>query len=313
MIIRGYRIEVDVAKELRKYDWAKPRWTGEKFHACSPFRAERRPSFAVRLDNGIWIDSGSDEDDWRKGNLVKLLAFLRNESYAEAEDYLLTEYCIKYEDTESLQLNIDLTASETGAVPLDDTILTSYLFRHPYLEKQRGIEEKWQQAFRIGYCRKSRAVTFPWFNYRGELINIKFRSVTDKRFWYYSGGQSVGNHIYGLNFVHKTKKSQVFIVESEIDAITLWQAGHAAVALGGANMTRRQRDIIIQSPIEELILATDNDRAGQKIAKSIYMQLNGYVVIKEISLPEHVKDINELTQEELLGIVSVFKNSMMLI
>ena len=78
-------------------------------------------------------------------------------------------------------------------------------------------------------------------------------------------------------------------------------------------MTHRQRNLIIQSPIEELILATDNDLAGQRIATSIYMQLNGYVVIKNINLPEHVKDINELTQDELLGIVSVFKNSLKLI
>ena len=303
--VRGYQVDVDVAKELRNYDWIRPRWTGSKFLACSPFRADRIPSFVVWLDSGTWNDSGADDEDWRSGNLVKLLAFLRNESYEETEDYLLSEYCAHYADTESLRLNIDLTQTETKTVPLNSNILTGYLFRHPYLEKQRGIEEKWQHGFRIGYCRKSWAVTFPWFNYRGDLVNIKFRSVTDKRFWYYTGGQPLRNHIYGLNFVHKTRKNRVFIVESEIDAIMLWQSGIATIALGGANMTRRQRDLILQSPIEELVIATDNDRAGHKIADSIVNQLSGYVAIKKINLPEQVKDVNELSREELINVVNV--------
>ena len=304
MLIRGHNVEVDIAKELRNYDWSRPRWTGSKFLACSPFRAERVPSFAVWLDSGTWNDSGADDEDWKSGNLVKLLAFLRNESYEETEDYLLTEYCVSYGDVESLRLNIDLTQTETKAVPLDPNILTCYSFRHPYLTEQRSIDEKWQQGFRVGYCKRSRSVTFPWFDYRGDLVNIKFRSVTDKIFWYYRGGQPVKNHIYGLNFVHKTKKSRVFIVESEIDAITLWQTGHAAVALGGANMTQRQRDLLLQAPIEELVIATDNDRAGRKIADSIVKQLSGYLTLKTITLPEQVKDVNELSRERLIEITS---------
>ena len=300
--IRGHNVEVDVSKELRNYDWTRPRWTGSKFIACSPFRAERIPSFVVWLESGTWNDSGAEDEDWRSGNLVNLLAFLRNESTEEAEDYLLTEYCAYYGDVESLRLNIDLTQTEANAVPLDSNILTGYCFRHPYLNEQRGIEEKWQQGFRIGYCKRSRAVTFPWFNYRGDLVNIKFRSIADKRFWYYTGGQPLRNHIYGLNFVHKTKASRVFIVESEIDAITLWQAGFAAIALGGANLTQRQRDLIIQSPIEKLGIATDNDRAGQRVAKSIMGQLGGYMVIKKINLPEQVKDVNELSRGEIVNV-----------
>ncbi|ACV62714.1 TOPRIM domain protein [Desulfofarcimen acetoxidans DSM 771] len=302
--IRGYQLDVDVARELRSYDWSKPRWTGTKFLACSPFRADRIPSFVVWLNYGTWTDSGADDEDWKSGNFVKLLAFLRNESYEETEDYLLSEYCISYSNAEHLQLNIDLTQTQVSTDLLNNDILKRYAYRHPYLEKQRGIEEKWQQGFRVGYCKKSHAVTFPWFDYRGDLVNIKFRSVIDKRFWYYSGGQPVKNHIYGLNFVIKTRKNRVYIVESEIDAITLWQAGLAAVALGGANLTRQQRNLLLQSPVEELIIATDNDLAGQRIADSIVRQLSGYLDIKKINLPEQVKDVNELDKDKLLRITT---------
>ncbi|BAF60345.1 DNA primase [Pelotomaculum thermopropionicum SI] len=303
VIIRGREVDVDVTRELEKYDWRRPRWTGDKLHACSPFRHERHPSFAVRLDNGVWIDSGSDDEGWRKGNIIKLLAFLRNETYQETADYLLEEYGPFAGDPDHLRLTYDLTP-RTAPVSLDPAVLDEFKYRHPYLTERRGIEEKWQRAFRVGYDRKHRAVTFPWYDRQGRLVNVKFRSVTDKRFWFYGDGQPVGDHVYALNFIYKAGKRLAYVVESEIDAITLWQAGFPAVALGGANLSPRQRELIIQSPLECLVVATDNDKAGRRIARTIAGQLGGFKAVQAIDLPGHVKDVNDLTREELLEVAA---------
>ncbi|MFT4413168.1 toprim domain-containing protein [Fredinandcohnia humi] len=303
--IRGYEVDVDVARELNKYDWNRARFAGEKFLACSPFRNERHPSFAVRLDNGVWIDSGSDDEEWRKGNFVKLLAWLRNETYEETEDYLLVEYrSLDFKNVDELELNLNLSLEEEKKfLPLNSDVLKPYLFRHSYLGKERGIEERYQRAFRVGYCKQSRAITFPWFDKNGSLINIKFRSVKDKRFWYYAGGQPIKKHLYGLHIVYKTNSKRVFVVESEIDCITLWQNQIPAIALGGANLTKRQRELILQSPIETVVIATDNDKAGKKIAKSIIQELNGLLELEEIILPEYAKDVNDLSSDEIMSIV----------
>lgn len=300
--IRGRSVEVDVARELMKYEWRKVRWAGEKFLACSPFRDERRPSFAVRLDTGVWIDSGSTDEEWRKGSFVKLLAWLRNETWAETEDYLLSEYAsFDLGDVDSLRLDFSgLRLEEPAPEPLDPAILDQYRFRHPYLSERRGIEEKYQRGFRVGYDRASRAVTFPWFDRHGRLVNVKFRSVVDKRFWYLPSGQPIKNHLYGLHHVHRKGERRVFLVESEIDAITLWQAGFPAIALGGASMSPAQKGLILQSPIEELVLATDNDAAGRRIADSVANQLNGYLSLWRMEIPEDKKDVNDLTREELI-------------
>lgn len=302
LTIRGRSVEVDVAQELMKYEWAKVRWAGDKFLAGSPFRNERRPSFAVRLDTGVWIDSGASDEDWKKGNFVKLLAWLRNETYEEAEEYLLSAYdSIGLADVEGLRLDFGaLRLERSNRLPLNPAILAGYKYRHPYLEQVRGIAERYQRGFQVGYDPKARAVTFPWFDRGGQLVNIKFRAVADKRFWYFPGGQPIRDHLYGLHHIQRKRARRAFIVESEIDCITLWQAGFPAIALGGANLTTRQRELIIQSPLEELVTATDNDAAGRLIADSINRQLSGYLAIWEMPIPTEKKDVNDMTRDELV-------------
>lgn len=302
--IREYEIQVDIANEIQKYNWHKARWMGDKFIACSPFRFERHPSFAVRLDTGVWIDSGTDDEEWKRGNVVKLLSWLRNETYEETEEYLLAEYYSFYlTQIDSVKLELNLSFGQPKPKRLDPEVMTPYKFRHPYLENVRGIEERLQRGFGVGYDKENRAIVLPWYDKNGKLVNIKFRSIKDKRFWYYQGGQPVKQHVYGLHLVIRKGAKRVYIVESEIDAMTLWQAGYPAIALGGAVMTDRQRELILQTGIGEVIIATDNDKAGRLIAKSINDQLNGYVTIYNLIIPDHAKDVNDLTREELLSVV----------
>lgn len=302
--IRKYEVQVDIANELQRYNWHKVRWTGEKFLACSPFRCERRPSFAVRLDTGVWIDSGTDDEEWKRGNFVKLLSWLRNETYEETEEYLLAEYYSLYiTQIDTVKLEVNLSLGQTKPKPLDPEVMTPYKFRHPYLENVRGVEEQIQRGFGVGYDKEKRAIVLPWYDKSGKLVNIKFRSIRGKHFWYYRGGQPVKQHVYGLHIVIRKGAKRVYIVESEIDAMTLWQAGYPAIALGGAVMTDRQRELILQAGIEEIVIATDNDKAGQLIAKSINDHLNGYVIIYNLKIPDHAKDVNDLTREELLSAV----------
>lgn len=296
--VRDKRLMVDVLEELQAYDWNRGRVRGEKFLACSPFRSERRPSFAVHLETGVWIDSGAHNEEWKKGNLVKLLAFLRNETYEETEEYLLTKYGIP-EDEDELTLNPSLSLEEKKPRIIAPDELKPYQFRHPYLERVRRIPEEVQRIFRIGYDRQNRAVTFPWMDRRGNIVNVKFRSIDSKVFWYMSGGQRVRNHVYGLYFIYRLGKKTAYLVESEIDAMYLWSQGYPAIALGGANLSDEQRKLILQSPIEKLILATDNDRAGRRIRACLIERMFGIIDLQEILFDANVKDVNELPPYEL--------------
>jgi 5S rRNA maturation endonuclease (ribonuclease M5) len=301
LLIRHYEVDVDFEQELRQFDWVKPRWKDNKLIACSPFRNETHPSFAVTYDKGgIFIDSGG-EGEWRSGRFTKLLSWLRNETEDETEEYLLEKYFIVgFRDTDELELSFDdweQPKKTNEDIPF--SVLEYFKFKHSYLERKRGIEEIYQRALKIGYDPEKEAVSFPIFDKHGKLINIKFRSVKSKIFWYYNNNP-VREHLYLLDLILKKKSKRVFLVESEIDAITLFKNGFPAVAVMGSSLTKKQKRLILDSGIETLVLATDNDKAGRRLAKSIHGQLGGLLNIEEMTFPEHFKDVNDIPTDELI-------------
>lgn len=301
VLIDEYEVDVDFEAELRAYDWNRPSWKDDKLIACSPFRDETHPSFAVTYSKGgVFIDSGGD-GEFRSGGFVKLLSWLRNETYSETKEYLLEKYHILgFRDTDELELSFDgweTTKKEAEVVPVE--VLEQFAFTHAYLSQRRGIEERYQRALRIGYDREKKAVSIPIFDKYGRLVNIKFRSVTSKVFWYY-GKNPVREHLYLLDLVMKKQSKRVFLVESEIDAITLFKNGFPAIAVMGSSMTKHQKQLILDSGIETLVLATDNDRAGERLARSIHKELGGLLVVEQMSFPEQYKDVNDMPTDELL-------------
>jgi hypothetical protein len=301
LVIKQYEVDVDFEAELREFEWGRPSWKDNKLIACSPFREEAHPSFAVTYDKGgIFIDSGG-EGTWRSGPFIKLLSWLRNETWEETEEYLLEKYFILgFRDTDELELTFD-GWEETKKVneEIPDNALDQFKFTHSYLEEKRGIEEIYQRALKIGYDRDKKAVSFPIFDKKGNLVNIKFRSVKSKIFWYHNNNP-VRDHLYLLDLVLKKGSKRVYLVESEIDAITLFKNGFPAVSVMGGSLTKKQKRLLIDAGIETLVLATDNDKQGRRLAKSILGQLGGLMDIEEMVFPEIYKDVNDIPTDKLL-------------
>ena len=97
MRIQGKELNIDVFGELEPYleQFKDYRIRGDKLQSCSPFRYEKHPSFAVNLENGLWIDSGSPTEDNYKGNLVSLLAVLSGSNYHDMEQASMPEHEMK--------------------------------------------------------------------------------------------------------------------------------------------------------------------------------------------------------------------------
>jgi DNA primase len=301
--IRDYELDIDVLEELDPYDWYRGRVRVQEFTACSPFRNESSPSFSINLETGLWIDFGAGiEEYYKKGDIVLLLSYLRAEDNRSVEDYLIEKYGIDLGDTEKLQLGLNLTLEEVTPFTMSLDEYKQYAFRHPYLGG-RGITETVQKAFKVGYDTKRKAIALPWMDIYGKIINVKFRSVNSKMFFYLPDGQQLRNHIYGMNFVYKLGCETVYVCESEIDCLYLWSHGKPAIALGGSNMSAKQRQLILRSPITQLVIATDNDLAGEKIKDKIVGNLNGLIKLSEIELPVGVKDVNDLAPNRLLPVL----------
>lgn len=298
MRLRGIDLEIDYLEELEEFDiWDRQRVREDKFQACSPFRTEKHPSFACNIENGLWIDSGASNEQWRKGNFVTLLSWLRQETAEETIDFLVEKYAPFNVDVDTLELDLNLTMDEKPP-KIFEAEEVEHLIQHSDYLKGRGVSAKIQRAMNTGRDDKHKAVAFSWHDKNGNIVNIKFRSEKDKYFWY-AEGQAIKYHVYGLFLVRKLQKETVFIVESEVDALYLWSNGFPAIALGRAGMSDTQRDLILSSGIKTLVICTDNDKAGRRAGLEIIRELNGFIEIHAIDFPDYAKDVNDIQPETL--------------
>ncbi|MEH7246521.1 toprim domain-containing protein [Neobacillus niacini] len=285
-------MDIDIRAELEKYSWSRPKWSSDKLIAASPFRYDHSPSFFVRLEPygdipaGTWSDSGAYDAEWASGNFTKLLSFLRNETYGETEEYLASEY--GWEDAiedGTVKLNPVNLRIQRVRQSLNSEILAQYSEDYTYLNK-RGISERVQRQMGVLYDRDKKAAVIPWRLADGRLANVKYRKTYGKAFWYEKGGWPIRELVYGIERAEAT----TVICEAEIDALSWHTAGVAAIAVGGASFNGWKRDLILRSPIETLVIATDNDKAGGKLRQEIETAMHRHVRVRQAFVCDGVLD-----------------------
>ena len=301
MKIRNVEVPVDIQAELEPHlnHFRNYRIRGDKLQACSPFRYENHPSFAVNLENGTWIDSGASTDSYHKGNFISLLAYLRQEEYLDTEEYLLRAYNVMLEEVDQLKLSMNLVYEPIVEVTHDWFKDYPHLqFRHPYLAR-RGVTPEVQRLFCIGYDKEHEAIAMPWFNSDKRVINVKYRSIRYKQFFYEQDGQLTRNYVYGLPQCKALGYKDVAIVESEIDCMYLWSNGIPAVAMGHAGINKNQIQLLLNAGIEIVTFASDNDEAGERFRVEMGKKLPKLFTCYELEIPYMYKDVNDIPQREL--------------
>ncbi|MEC0167912.1 toprim domain-containing protein [Paenibacillus graminis] len=296
---------------LERYPFRNPAYARGRLSASSPFgsRADNTPSFSVVVDPhddafGCWNDAGAVDPEWARGSPVKLFAFLHNITEFEAFTML---YSAEDENAPpSLRINLRAPAPPTARRPID---VTPYIAQEvPYLTG-RGIAPIIQSLYRSGFDAAKNAVVMPWAGPSGRVLNAKWRSVSGKIFYYAKGGAPVKSMIYGIDIAYARRIKRAAIVEAEIDAMTAATAGTFGLAVGGSEFTEQKAELLRRSPIEELLIAGDNDEAGEKLRWQITRKLNGYMRLYNVEI-NGAKDFNaagiEATREACARATPVF-------
>lgn len=93
-------------------------------------------------------------------------------------------------------------------------------------------------------------------------------------------------------------KTPIFVVEGELDALSIIEVGGVAVALGTATKSRAFIELCKTSkPSQPLIIALDNDEAGEKTAKELVESLQGLnIPCYRYNPAGEYKDANEALQ-----------------
>lgn len=301
MKIKGIEVPVNIWEELQPYLNHFREWKirGDKFQCTSCFRYEKHASMAVNLETGLWIDSGAPTDLYHKGNFISLLAYLRQEEYLDTEEYLLRAYNVMLEEVDQLKLSMNLLYEPVAEVTHDWFKDYPHLqFRHPYLAR-RGISSEVQRLFCIGYDKEHEAIAMPWFNMDKKVINVKYRSIRYKQFFYEQDGQLTRNYVYGLPQCKAFGYKDVVIVESEIDCMYLWSNGIPAVAMGHAGINKVQVNLLLKAGVTSVTIASDNDDAGNRFRADMEKKLPKLFTVYSLDIPYCYKDVNNMPQREL--------------
>lgn len=287
---------IDYRAEMEEFEWEQARWSDAKLIARSPFRHDNSPSFYVHFtgpDAGTWGDSGGFEDEYTRGGFVKLLSLLRFETTEEVYDYLTEKYGIKeISEGDKLVLPSIALTERHGPSWIPELFLEQYEEDYTYLES-RGISAETQKKFHIRLNKEKNSVAIPWRHITGNIANIKYRSLAEKQFFYVKDATPIRTLVYALDVIYREGHRKVYITEAEIDALSLWEEGFPAIALGTSSISPEQVELILKSPIEHLVIGTDDDKAGDKAAQKIKNAVGSLLYVSRVRWGD-VKDANAL-------------------
>lgn len=168
--------------------------------------------------------------------------------------------------------------------------------------KGRGITKDSVEKYLIGYSEKQDMITIPIFSPDRICVGMVGRSIEGKEF---KNTPGLPRSKTMFNIQRNKVASKVFVVESSFDAIRIEQVGGKALATLGSNISRKQKDLL-KKYFTSIIVVSDNDDAGRDMAEKLKMSLGNLVI--EGRLPESVKDVSDLDDEQLKTFINKFNN-----
>lgn len=238
---------------------------------CNSSREKPR-SWSVNLETGVFLCNRQESCGWA-GSWYDLLDHFgeRGERRAPARIHVLP------------------SKPKTYKAP-DHSKVKGLADEHLAWFKGRGITPETVKAFRISG--RPGATAFPVFDPAGKLVNIKWRAVSEKKFWNEEGTLRLP---FGIHAVDAEAKA-LTITEGEMDALAAWEYGCRSV-ISTPNGTR---DLDWIDPLwdwldrfEVIYLALDMDPVGQDGVKRLVARLGAYRC-RLIEIPEPHKDFNDL-------------------
>jgi DNA primase len=175
-----------------------------------------------------------------------------------------------------------------------------------YLHK-RALPSWIIDAYKLGFDPDDGVVLFPIRDLSGKVAFYKGRSLVGKHF-YNAKDIDKTSQIFGLyELLHEAfwssgsiadAESEIWITESEIDALTLIAEGKFAIAIMGSHISEAQCKELESTPFRRFVLALDNDDAGRKGAAQIKRMLipKGFR-FTNLSWDTDLKDINDLVRQ----------------
>lgn len=270
--------------------FVKLKRTGADYTGLCPFHSEKSPSFHVNPAKGIYKCFGCGKG----GDSISFVMEHENKSYPDAICYLAQKAGIAFEEGIKRK---DFVKPVPRLEKLGSKSLT-------WFEQERKISNNTLLRFGITEGKEwmpqfEQEVPVICFNYLRDdsLVNIKFRGPK-KSFKMAKDAELI---FYNLDAVKAEK--EIIIVEGEIDCLTCHEAGlYNSISVpngagtGNARLEYLDNCWAAFGDKEKIILATDNDAAGQKLREELCRRL-GVERCYQVSYPDGCKDLNDVLRQ----------------
>lgn len=165
----------------------------------------------------------------------------------------------------------------------------------------RGLTLETAEAHYLGYKDKDgiQQLMIPYIR-DGIVVDVKYRLLPASedgirpKYGRLAGGESV---LYGEQQLPAAAGETLYLVEGEMDALTMWQHGLRPVlstTTGASSFKTEWYDAIIAAKPAKIVLCYDTDAAGQIGAEKLRSRLEGEIPVTNLVLGEGAeKDVNE--------------------
>ncbi len=294
------------------------RKTGDKHVGLCPIHGEKTPSFTVFQDMRYnCFGCGA------AGNIFQLLEKVDNCDFKTAVEHVKKEIGGWFEAKDKVESTFSPVSEPKvyERIPLSkwqkmEDALTNSETGLKWLSSERGIGPGTAQRLHLGFVQN----LGPWAGQDGadiadkgwvgfpsvegdDVVSIKFRSIVRKKPGGFARRPKMATALFNAETV--SPFDAVYLVEGEIDCLTLEQAGFHAVSVpsAGTKLTPDMKDILMQA--ECVILAGDTDQTGSGYMEKLLKELGERTYI--LKWPEPHKDANEFFLNGCNRDVSIFR------
>lgn len=271
---------------------------------------EKRPSLGVRVEDGVFNCFACGFS----GRIETLTAEVMGINVYEAVKFLSKRYDYDEEGGRRLEKETEKVKDYDKQLPkrYEQRVIPDELYA-PFVEngceyfERRGYKKSILAKYQFGYDKRQKRAVFPIRNENKEIVGMIGRDVTDQNeskflVYNYNNALEIEGWDKGsvVHFSIPQKNDVVFVVESGQDVPWGDQIGMTVytdiASILGSKMTERQAEIL--SNYKEVVLALDNDYAGEKGTERALKLLDGRTLLTIAKYPDGRKDLGDCSSEE---------------
>lgn len=227
------------------------------------------------------------------GDVINLVSHDKSMTPREAAEYIVNRYGVG----EPLKPTLKKEPVKEVHAPLVD--YRTYIDRCNQSEKamaffqSRGLSARTIKRFHLGYDeeRKLAIIPYSYFFYIGR----KDYPAANR---YHIEAGSRKPFPFNQHALLKSSKKPLFVVEGEINAMSLEEIGFPAVGIGSGTGWRLFNSFVTEhKTMRPVIIMLDNDEAGTAAQQELIKGLPEYIKYYSAVFPFADKDINDVLQE----------------